>query len=105
VVGKDVIDFRLGLLMDWFAKKGVTIITGVKSTKITDKGVVITTKKGEKQTIEADTIVPTAPLAPNMALFKGLKGKVPKVYAVGDCKEPRLIVDAIGEGYHTASVI
>jgi 2,4-dienoyl-CoA reductase (NADPH2) len=105
VVGKDVIDFRLGLLMDWFAKKGVTIITGVKSMKIIDKGVVITTKKGEKQTLEADTIVPTAPLAKNTALFKSLKGKVSKVYAIGDCKDPRLIVDAIREGYHTACAI
>jgi pyruvate/2-oxoglutarate dehydrogenase complex dihydrolipoamide dehydrogenase (E3) component len=105
VVGKDVIDFRLGLLMDWFAKKGVTIITGAKSMKITDKGVVITTKKGERQTIEADTIVPTAPLAPNKALFKGLKGKVPKVYAIGDCKEPRLIVDAIADGWHIGNKI
>ncbi|OGP54507.1 MAG: hypothetical protein A2Y65_01145 [Deltaproteobacteria bacterium RBG_13_52_11] len=103
--GEGVIDFRFGLLMDWFTKKGVTMIIGVKSIEIIDKGVVITTKEGKKQTIEADNIVPTAPLAPNTALFKSLKGKVPKVYAIGDCKEPRMIVDAIREGYHTARTI
>jgi 2,4-dienoyl-CoA reductase (NADPH2) len=105
VVGKDVIDFRLGLLMDWFAKKGVTIITGVKSMKITDQGVVITAKRGQKETLEADTIVPTAPLTPNTALYKSLKGKVPEVYAIGDCKEPRLIVDAIADGWKIGNKI
>jgi pyruvate/2-oxoglutarate dehydrogenase complex dihydrolipoamide dehydrogenase (E3) component len=102
VLGKGVIDFRLGLLMDWFHKKGVTMITGVKSMEITDKGLVITTKEGKKETIEADSIVHTSPLAPNIALFESLKGKVSEVYAIGDCKEPRLIVDAIAEGWQIA---
>jgi 2,4-dienoyl-CoA reductase (NADPH2) len=105
VLGEGVIDFRLGLLLDWFTKKGVTMIIGVKSIEIIDKGVVIITKEGKKQTIEADNIVPTAPLAPNTALFKDLKGKVPEVYAIGDCKEPRMIVDAIADGWHIANKI
>jgi 2,4-dienoyl-CoA reductase (NADPH2) len=102
VLGKGVIDFRLGLLMDWFNRKGVTIMTGVKSIQITDKGVVITTKEGKEETIEADSIVQTSPLTPNISLFESLKGKVPEVYAIGDCKEPRLIVDAIAEGWQIA---
>ena len=61
VLGKGVIDFRLGLLMDWFHKKGVTMITGVKSMEITDKGLVITTKEGKKETIEADSIISYLP--------------------------------------------
>jgi len=102
-VGEGMIDFRLGLVMDWFNKKGVNIVTGVKKMVITDKGLDITTKQGDKQTIEADTIVPTAPLKPNTGLFKSLKGVVPKVYAIGDCKEPRMIVDAIADGWRIAN--
>jgi 2,4-dienoyl-CoA reductase (NADPH2) len=105
VLGKGVIDFRLGLLMDWFNRKGVTIMTGVKSMEITDKGIVITTKAGKERTIEADSIVHTSPLTPNISLFESLKGKVPEVYAIGDCKEPRLIVDAIAEGWQIARQI
>jgi 2,4-dienoyl-CoA reductase (NADPH2) len=105
-VGEGVIDFRLGLLLDWFQKKGVTMITGVKSMEITDKGVVIITRNGKKQILEADSIVPTAPLEPSSGLFKSLKGKeVPEVYAVGDCKEPGLIVDAIADGWKIANKI
>jgi 2,4-dienoyl-CoA reductase (NADPH2) len=101
-LGKGVIDFRLGLLMDWFHKKGVTTMTGVKSMEITDKGLVITTKEGKKESIEADSVVSTSPLTPNTDLLKSLQGKVPEIYAIGDCKEPRMIVDAIAEGWQIA---
>ena len=104
-IGEGMLDFRLGLLLDWSNKKGVTMITGVKDMEITDEGLVITTKDGEKQTLEADSIIPTAPLKPNDELSKSLEGKVPEIYAIGDCQEPRLIVDAIREGYHTTRII
>jgi 2,4-dienoyl-CoA reductase (NADPH2) len=104
-IGEGVLDFRFGLMMEWFQHKDITIITSVKKMEITDQGLAITTKQGEKQIIEADTIVPTAPLKPNTDLFKSLKGKVPKVYAIGDCKEPRMIVDAIADGWRVANAI
>jgi 2,4-dienoyl-CoA reductase (NADPH2) len=104
-IGEEMIDLRLGLVLDWFNRKGVTLITGVKSMEIIDKGLVITTKDGKKQTIKADSIVPTSRLAPNTGLLKSLKGKVPEVYAIGDCKEPHLIVDAIADGWKIANKI
>jgi len=104
-LGEGMIDFRLGLLLDWFGKKGVTMITGVKDMEITDKGLIITTKEGEKQTIEADSIVPAMPLAPNTGLLKSLKGKAPEIYAIGDCSQPRMIVDAIADGWKIANKI
>jgi NADH dehydrogenase FAD-containing subunit len=85
--------------MDWFHRKGVTMMTGVKSMEIIEKGLIVTTKEGKKETIEADSIVHTSPLAANIALFENLKGKVPEIYAIGDCREPRMIVDAIAEGW------
>jgi thioredoxin reductase len=72
---------------------------------ITDKGLVITTRDGEKQTLPADSIVPTSPLAPNTELLKSLEGKAPEVYAIGDCREPRMIVDAIADGWKIANKI
>jgi 2,4-dienoyl-CoA reductase (NADPH2) len=104
-IGEGVLDFRFGLMMEWFQHKDITIITGVKKMEITDQGLTITTKQGDKQTVEADTIVPTAPLKPNTGLVKSLKGKVPKVYAIGDCKEPRMIVDAIADGWRIGNTI
>jgi len=104
-VGEGVLDFRLGLLMEWFARVGVNIITEAKNIEITETGVSYTDKDGNKQSLKVDTIIPTSPLKPNTALFDELKGKVPEVYPIGDGKEPRLIVHAIREGYHTARKI
>jgi 2,4-dienoyl-CoA reductase (NADPH2) len=103
--GEGMLDFRLGLFLDWFDKKGGAMITGVKDMEITDKGLVITTKTGKKQTLEADSIIPTSPLKPNTALSKSLKGKAPEVYAIGDCQEPHMIVDAIADGWKIANKI
>jgi 2,4-dienoyl-CoA reductase (NADPH2) len=103
--GEGMLDFRLGLFLDWFDKKGGAMITQVKDMEITDKGLAITTKTGKKQTLEADSIIPTSPLKPNTALLKSLKGKAPEIYAIGDCQEPRMIVDAIADGWKIANKI
>jgi 2,4-dienoyl-CoA reductase (NADPH2) len=92
-------------LLNWLDEKGVTMMPRVKYEKITDKGLTITTKEGKKKTIEADTIVTALPLLPNTELIKSLDGIVPEVYAIGDCKEPHLIVDAIADGSRLARAI
>ena len=89
-------------LLDWLDKKGVTMLSGVRYEEITDAGLTITTKKGKKQTIRADTIVTALPLVPNTELLNELDGIAPEVYAIGDCKEPQLVVDAIAEGSRVA---
>ena len=40
-VGEGVLDFRLGLLMEWFGRTGVNIITGARDMKISDKGLIL----------------------------------------------------------------
>jgi 2,4-dienoyl-CoA reductase (NADPH2) len=104
-IGEGMIDFRLGLFLDWYDKKGGVMITGVKDMRITEEGLVITTKDGETQTLQADSVIPTSPLEPNTGLLKSLEGKVPEVYAIGDCREPRMMVDAIADGWKIANEI
>jgi 2,4-dienoyl-CoA reductase (NADPH2) len=89
-------------LLDWLDGKGVAMLPSVKYEEITDRGLIITTKEGKKQTVEADTIVMALPLLPNTKLLKELDGIAPEVYAIGDCKDPRLIVDAIADGSRIA---
>jgi thioredoxin reductase len=93
------------LLLNWLAEKGTTMLTGVKYEEVTDKGLVITTKDGKKQTIEADTIVTALPMLPNTALLESLDGLVPEVYNVGDCHDPQLIVNAVADGSRIGRVI
>ena len=79
--------------------KGVTMLTGVEYQEITDAGVVIRTSTGERKVVEADTVVLAAGSTPNTELAAALKGKVAQVVSVGDCVEPRSIMEAVEEGY------
>jgi len=92
-------------LFIWFEKNGVTVMHGVKYIEINDKGLVIINKEGDKQLLKADTIVPSLVLEPNLELFKALEGKVPEVYAIGDCREPNWIVDAVADGWRIARTL
>ena len=92
-------------LIPWLAKKGVTMLTGVKYEEITDKGLVIATKEGKKQIIEADNILPALPLSPNTELLQVIEDKVSEVYPVGDCREPHRILHAIHDGSRVGRLI
>lgn len=73
---------------------------------ITEKGLIVTTREGRRQFIEADTIISASSPRLNTELFQAILGKVPEAYLVGsDDKEPGSIMNAIGNGYRIASAI
>jgi len=84
--------------LPWLERKGIARFTEAKYEEITDKGLVITTKEGEKKTLEADTMIATLPFLPNTDAIKSLEGKSPEIYTIGSCGEPGLIVNAIADG-------
>ena len=92
----------------WFGQKGkdIEIIRHVQYKEITPKGLIVTTKEGEEQELNADSIIPVFPLRTDQDLYQTLQGKVSEVFAVGACKSPKaLIVDAIAEASEVASSI
>jgi 2,4-dienoyl-CoA reductase (NADPH2) len=104
-LGEGLVIERKNRMFWWFKQKNVPMIAGATYEEITDKGLVITTKDGQKLTLEADTIVPTQPVLENTGLLRELEGKVAKVYAIGDCKDPRLIPDAVAAGWKIGNSI
>jgi 2,4-dienoyl-CoA reductase (NADPH2) len=104
-IGEGVLDFRLGLFMDWSERRGIKIITGAREIEITGNGISYSDQEGKKHTLEADSIVPTSPLVPNRDLLKALESKAPELYLIGDAQKPRMIVDAVREGYQTGCSI
>jgi len=85
-------------LVDRLQEKGVNTVTGVSYKEITDAGLVIINSEGKEQVIEADNIVLAAGASPNTQLLPALKDKFP-VHQIGDCVEPRNIMEAIHEGF------
>jgi thioredoxin reductase len=75
--------------------------------EVTDKGVNIITREGDRQTLEADTVMAVVPPAPNTALFEALKGKVSELHLIGDAKteESQLILGAVSDGSEVARTI
>ena len=105
-LGEGMVDVIQAYLFQWFRKKSVKLISGVKEyVEITKEGLTIINKDGVKETLKADTIIPALPMTPNLTLYESLKGKAPEVYAIGDCREPLLIADAISKGLETARLI
>jgi 2,4-dienoyl-CoA reductase (NADPH2) len=92
-------------LFPWFDKKGVKRYLGVKYNEISSDRLSITTKEGNELIIEADTIITALPLQRNTDLIKSLDGKISEIYSIGDCKEPKLIADAIADGALVANSI
>ncbi len=89
-------------LLWWLSRKGVLMLAGIRNIEITNNSLTIITSKGEKQTIMVDTVIPSLPLRPNEELIKSLEGKVPEVYAIGDCARQGLILEAIGDASRVA---
>jgi 2,4-dienoyl-CoA reductase (NADPH2) len=100
--GEGMIHHLQQQLFYWFEKNGVVIMPRVKFLEITRKGMIVEDKDGQKQSIEADTIITALPLVPNTTLLDKIKTMVPEVYAIGDCRQPQLIVDAIADGSRVA---
>ncbi|MBW2219981.1 MAG: NAD-binding protein [Deltaproteobacteria bacterium] len=93
-------------LNTWFQEKGIEIYREARYEEILKDGLVITTKEGDKKTLKADSIMTVFPLMKNEDLYNSLQDKVPEVYAIGACTEPKtLIVDAVKAGNELASSI
>jgi pyruvate/2-oxoglutarate dehydrogenase complex dihydrolipoamide dehydrogenase (E3) component len=103
IIAKGVVEMVLKpSLLRWLDEKGVKIMSGVKYEEVTSKGLVISDKDGKRQLLEADTILTALPLRPGTDFFKSLDGSAPEIYAIGDCRDPNLIIDAVADGMKTA---
>jgi len=84
--------------VDEFAKHGVAVLTESKIEEISERCVVVAKKDWQKEEIEAETVVLALGSTANKKLLDDLKGKVPELYSIGDCVEPRTILEAVAEG-------
>ena len=52
--------------------------------------------------IPAETVVLATGSEAENTLYRNLEGRVPELYAIGDCVAPRKLLEAIHEGYAVA---
>jgi len=107
-------DMRM-LLVDRMRNKGVRMLTGVQYQQVTDTGMRVHMRGGITSMAEiaadalknfpADTFVLAAGSVPNNELKAAIEKTGVTVKCVGDCVEPRTILEAIKEGWLAASEI
>jgi len=78
-------------------KAGIEMVTKTKVKEITRRGI-RAIRNNSAQIFEADTIVLAVGFTPNTELMQKLQGKVAALFPIGDCVEPRRIVDAVSDG-------
>ncbi len=86
-------------------KAGAKILTETRVLEIMEKGVRIGDKQDEKSLLETDTVVLATGMKPTTGFWEILRGKIPEIYFIGDCVEPRKVMMAIWEGFRTARLI
>lgn len=92
-------------LLNWLHMKEVKFFQGMRYERITDKGLVVTTKEGETKTLDVDTIITTMPLLPDTTIEKALRGSASEIYVIGDLHAPGMIIDAIADGSRIGRMI
>ncbi|MEM3564362.1 MAG: FAD-dependent oxidoreductase [Candidatus Jordarchaeaceae archaeon] len=92
-MGQDIGGSTRWTILKSLSQSGVKMLTNSKVKEITEKGV----KLDNGEVLEADTVVIAVGSKPNNELFEKMKGKVPEIYAVGDCVTPRKAMDAMHE--------
>ncbi len=86
-------------LLDRLKHKGVTLMPGVTYLSARPGVLVVRTADGSTIDLEADTLIYATGSTGDARLCQELEGMAAEVYMAGDCAEPRLIGDAVREGY------
>lgn len=94
---------RMGLI-NMVTESKVKVLTGTELLEVVGQGVLVNAE-GARKELKADSVVLAVGFKPESTLRDELEGKVPELFAVGDCVEPRKIINAIWEGFHTSRLI
>lgn len=92
-------------LLDRLMEKGVNMLTSSKCQEIRAYDLIFLNSDGNRQNVEADTVLIAAGSQPNRELCQKIGTLVPETYLVGDCVEPGHIMEAIKDGSNTACMI
>jgi NADH dehydrogenase FAD-containing subunit len=102
----DVFEANRQYLFKMLAENGVCVLTDASLGRVTEEGAVIVNKRRRYQAdLKADTVVLAVGLKPEIDLAKALEGKMAEIHSIGDCHEPRKILDAVWDAFNTARVI
>lgn len=90
-------------LLELLQQEGVVFKTGVKLEEITDKGALVTDKKGNRIEIPADSVVLSLGFEPRSEAVRPFQALACDVFVIGDCSKPRNLMGAIHDAFTVAA--
>jgi 2,4-dienoyl-CoA reductase-like NADH-dependent reductase (Old Yellow Enzyme family)/thioredoxin reductase len=97
LVKQDVYTVKVDLIR-MVEEEGVQIQTGASAIEIAEDTVRLRLRDGTERAVRSDSVVVAVGMAPLRKKCHELAGECPDVRVVGDCLEPRRILDAVLEG-------
>lgn len=92
------------MLLMLLKDSGMPVLTGTLPLRVTHDGL-IAKREDKEATITADSVVLSAGMRACNELQAELGGKIPNLFPIGDCVEPRLIINAVWEAFQTIRAI
>jgi 2,4-dienoyl-CoA reductase-like NADH-dependent reductase (Old Yellow Enzyme family)/thioredoxin reductase len=96
---------RYDFLTEQMPQAGIKALLGLVIAEITGQGVVVLDRWGNKSLIEADNVVIALGARPAEVMMEAARDCARETYVIGDCKEPRKIINATFEGASIARMI
>ncbi len=93
------------ILLGHLKGHNVRILTECKADKITAAAVLYKNKKGEINSVKADTVVVAIGGKPEASLYESLKDEIKEIYNIGDSNGGGIIPNAVFEGYTVGNMI
>ncbi|MBI2908408.1 MAG: FAD-dependent oxidoreductase [Chloroflexi bacterium] len=84
---------------------GVEVLPHCQFAEVVDEGLIVINREGALRLIEGDMVVFCTGMASRNGLAQALQRKVAQFEVVGDCREPRNIMEAVREGYEAGMKI
>ncbi|MBW1828937.1 MAG: FAD-dependent oxidoreductase, partial [Deltaproteobacteria bacterium] len=86
-------------------ERGVSLLSGVTVQEILEDRVAYETKKGDMETVEADSVILASGTVPDQDLFETVSALCPDVRLLGDCNVVAYIEGAMADGARAGNAI
>jgi 2-enoate reductase len=93
------------MTMDLLTRWDVEVMTDSRIEEITPDGVRIVRAESTQACIETDSVVLAAGMAANRTLAERISVDVERMYCIGDCRQPRNVMNAVWDAYEIARFI
>jgi 2-enoate reductase len=104
-IATDTVGINRSMLLDMLADSKVEIVANTKVQELRDGDIIAVDSTSGIRDFVCDTVVLAAGMQADNALYRSLTQDLSDLHLIGDGKEPRVIHDAILEGYIVGQTI